>query len=533
MINFIDADILSYDQENRFFDAGIRYGITRNLSIQGNIDNYSNFSGVSGINTGINQILTGSIDYTEILINGESWGFGKINRINFDSNNEVRNKRYTVNVSVYESGNTNNITGFYSGINYQSIFLLDSFDENISFNKDSSSTKTYNHSVRLRFHSGINLTGTPIDYAKNFAGQCFSNKNLTGFLGSYLSGNSIKKRYSESYNLINSECSFEETYDISEQSGLYSISYFHSVNTNQNGITTVNENGEIEGLIEPYWEHTYSGFKTEKNLTFNRCSGVFEIYKPYNAYDLNSNSILNQNTFNKLENKISYDIQYSNNPRLKDRYSWTYNQEIQRNSDQSINIIEQGTINGFGKQGDKKYNNAELGWNFIETGISLRIGILYSGETNRTNTLYLISQGEGKSEFAGQIDYSKTYSDNKILTDESGIKRSSITVTDQNPTRLTNTFEIVNQKELVQDGRISRLGIRQLNIDLLGERNLELTGYSQYAKQKAIEYNPTGLGKDVYIQSVNYRFNKKRNNFNFDLSWIFHNNEATFTGINL
>ncbi len=528
MINFDNAELLSLNQTNRFFQAGLRYGVSKDINVAGYVLDLTNQDGVSGIWSGEEVLIRGATDYHPVLLNGIYFGSGKVLNFNFDAGNDVRVKRYNCTLRVLETGNLSNATGYYSGIDFANYGLLENLSESIDFAYNGG-VPQYQHSIDVQFNSGANVTN-PRTLAQNLASGLFSHLNLTGFLGDYLNVQNYRRFFTENYDLVSNRCNFAYTFD-ARVSGNYSFTYNTSVQTSEDGFSTVQENGVVVGLVYPYYNNAFTGFNTENANAFARCGQVFDVYKPSGAGALINQPIQKTQTLNQYAAQIDYQIAFSNNPKYNATYSWEYTQQVTRETNRAFTISEDGNVIGLGRGLVDKYNNAVNGYAIVKTGISGRCTGLYYSEVGGTSTLNLINSSEQKDQFLGTIGYSRTFTDDLSYLNVSGIKQALIEVNDTFPVRKVNIVPIFNRNEIVQDGGIATLGNRGLSIKLKGARNLGYTGYLAYAKAVAYGYNPTGLGADVYINSVDTRLDPFENNFDLTLGWTYHRTGVTLTGL--
>lgn len=525
MINFENAKLLTYSHDSQFLGNVARYRVTKNLTIEAAIYDLTNSDGVSGIQTGIKTLLDSATDYSPVIINGITFGSGKIDSIDLAESNDVRIKNYTIALSIYDTGNLFNVqSGYYSGINYNDFNLVDTISESFNLTQDNPNTRSYQHSVSLRATSGINIE--PIQIAKSIASGLFLATNITGFLLEYPSS-SVKKYYTESYNLITNECNFVENAEYNLLSGNYSLTYTHSIETREDGISDITENGEILGLVKPKFSAAQSGLNEQLPLIFGRCSGVFDAYKPTDCYPLNTNIVSKQIGLNTFDGTITYGIQYTNDPRLNDLYSWEYTHKMDRSENNIYTVSENGIIAGFGKKFQDKYPHAISGYNVIIPNIPSRVSGFYATVyPSSPFPLHQIGKSEGRSELNGEISYGATYTDDITIYGLTGIKKLDIEYRDSSPTAKSTEFNILNVKQIIQPQDIANQGQRDLTLNIIGSRNWNINDYLGEARTLAVNYIPTGIGSDVYLNDCNYNFVKNDNKFSFSSSWMFYSGKA-------
>lgn len=532
MLDFSQATVLSYTHSPQFLGDSFRYKITKNITVEGWLLNLPNLSGVTGIYQDINTFLAGARDYDSILINGVNFGQGKITEIDFDRDDlfkDVKEKKYRASLLVYDSGNLfNAFSDYYSGLNWNNANVLENFEESFEYSRAADNSSSYSQQVNLRFNSGQNLPDTPIGMAKTFASGFFNALNITGFLGeSYNRG--YKQYYTESYNQIDNSVGFKREVDFPAESGSYAVTYNHAYELNTDGIINVIENGTIKGLYDPIYQSLQSGIAAEIPQAFNRCSGVFAYYAPSGCYPINANPIKKNNIINKFEGTANFSVQYTNDPRYFDIYVWEYTTTIDRNVERVYTVTENGKVDGIGRRLLNKYPNAESGYAIVKTGIFNRIATIYSGTNPFPLTLNPMSLSQGFASYEGIITYSSSYTDDITLFPASGIRKFEIEINDKLPVQLINKFNILGVKELVQPSNQSTLGVRDINVKMIGNRGLPISSYLNYASGQLSGYK--NLGQDIWTSNAGYNYDPVNNNFVLNVTYNYDGVYKSFTDI--
>lgn len=531
MIDFSTASVLNYSHTPQFLGDNLRYRVAKNLSIQGWLISVT-VSGVSGVYSGIDALLQGVNDYDDVILNGQNFGQGKILDFSFDrddASKDVLYKKYTATIEVRDSGNLfNAFSGYYSGIDWSDAPILANFEENFSYSRNQDDTSQYSQTVNLRFNSGQSLPDTPINLAKTFASGFFSSLNLTGFLG--LSYNKFYKQYfTETYNLIDNSVSYKQDVEFPAESGVYAVIFNHNYELSEDGIITVTENGSIKGLYAPVKDSTYSGLQWEMTQAWNRSSGVFSYYAPSGVYPLNQNPTKKSSTFNRFEGNASWELSYTNDPKYQSFYLWEYTTSIDVSADRVYTVTENGRINGLGRRLLDKYPNSLSGYQIVQSGISGRVADVYNQANPYPLNLNLISTTEGFSYYQGTISYSRSYNDNITLFPQSGIRKFELTISDKIPTQAVNKFNIIGVKELVQPTNQSTLGQRNIDVQIVGNRNLPIANYLNYAASQLSGYK--NIGVDIWTSNVNYKFDPVNNQFSMSLAYNYDGIYKSFTDL--
>ncbi len=185
MIDFQNADLLSLSSSNSFLGDGIfRIGRIANLTIEGNVLDLTNSAGVSGVLSGVQNLIYSSQDWQPVVLNGINFGSGKVNSWSFDAGTYVRSTRYTCQIQIFDSGNLYNMTGsYYSGL--QSLFnnpatltpLIRDLQETFNFNVSRENEYNYDYNVSLSLYSGIGTN--PIQLAQNIASGLLYSRGST------------------------------------------------------------------------------------------------------------------------------------------------------------------------------------------------------------------------------------------------------------------------------------------------------------------------------------------------------------------
>lgn len=529
MISFDGARTLAYSHNHQYFGDNFRYGVVKSLTIEGSIYTLDNEEGVAPVWSGISGLTHSGHDYDSIVLNGVDFGKGRLESLNFEVGTDVNKKNYTANITIFSSGNLFNLGGeYYSGLSLNTgvspIYLTENFSEDFSFELNDSKQWEFSHNLQIKFVSGAakGTSESPISMAKLLASQLFSATFPLQIFNSSLSSeyNSTgRQTYTESYDEISNECSFSRNIKLGKETGDYLITYTNSINIDENGVTTVSEQGEIEGLKEPRIGSALSGYTTELLNFFPRASGLFYAYKS-GDYDLINTALNTSKTINRFEGRVGYGISYTNDTRINNGYSWEYTQDISRASNCIYTLSENGSIKGISQECSQVdlYSNAVSAWASIKSGISGRMSGFYYSSTSLNNPLRNISASENKSAFRGSIDYNYTYNDDPY-SNVSGFKKVTYSVDDSYPVHLVSKFTIPGVKEIVQPQNNSTVGNRTVTLEINGDRNKILTEYLDYAKTKLNELAPTG--GDVFINECQYSLNKTNNVFNIQCGWSF------------
>jgi hypothetical protein len=529
MLNFENARVLGLSVNNDFWGENFRFASKYEISVDGSIYNITNLSGVAPTWSGISGFDANNIDYTDIQLGGISFGSGRINLFEFKPGNDVQKKDYSANITVFREGNLNNLTGiYYSGVNFSNHgHLLEGFKENYDFSFQDG-TYSSRKSINSKFCSGI-AGVSPIQMSRDISENLLTTNPILGFTGIFPNGlNNVaaRKIYSESYNLITNEVSISEGYDLENSLGNYSLKYGHSLTTDQNGITTITEKGDIRGLTPDYYSNAEYGFQLEGLNSFNRSNEIFNYHIKQPDFPLAPVHLSLRKEINKFEGTISYSVTYSNSPTLNQDFIWEYTHEITKsNAGCFFTVKEGGRILGIHPctMIDDASPEVDAWENIIKPGIASRISSYYTEATTLTNSLKPVNTSLKKNPLAMEILYNQTYTDDPGYQID-GFRKIDVTVTDTYPTPVVNKFEVANVKELVQPAGIAKEGVRNISIKLVGNRGTDLSNYLAQAMRSMNSRVPTG--DDIFIDGCNYSFNPIENEFTCNLVWKYIGEKA-------
>jgi len=409
-IDFSDATLLGYNQDNYFLGDGIaRYGSTRRLSIQVMTHNVSgvgfNNDGVSQSWSGFSGAMASGDNFGEVIVNGYELGSGIVESIAIETDNPVRVGYHRVNIECpYKNAddmhNLSNI-GPYIGLrsavgNNVDRELIRDFSENFSFEEDEDGDYTHQHSVSVRFEEGKGGAAGEIAKAKALATTLFAAGSaptfgyLPGIAGFYNTKASDRHYYTESYDLFTKSCSFTKRLKIDgDDAGDYKKKITHSVTLNTNGIVSVTENCEITGK-DTYAQAT-AGMTTEIAAASARCVAVFNSYKDnylgryysgsqtaaahadQDARALNTKAISLQKQFFKKKKKVSYSITYNNDPNILSHFIHNYSMSYSEQKNGAITITENGRILPYDTGSkDADFNKTEIRDRYKDTKSSFQ-----------------------------------------------------------------------------------------------------------------------------------------------------------------
>lgn len=511
---FDKVSLLSLTQEYRALEAGFQYLNLKNFSIQGNVTDLTNVDGVQGIINGIIQTTDNFYSYQPIILNGQNFGCGKVVSINFSASNDVQLDSFTANIQVYNSGDLFNLAGpYYPNVDTSNWNNLQNFDESYNFIRKDNGGYSYTHNANIQFSSGCaNIEA--INQAKDLARSLFTGSTLgLAFYPGYTS--KVGKRFNtESYNLIENNCNFQETFDFDSDSGSYSFTQNNTFELTQNGIVNVTENGNVRGITSPNFQRAREGFNIEIGKAKARCTNVFDTYTSGFA-DLINTPISENVSYDLFNNEINYTIIFSNDPKNQNTFYWSYTDEQSKDSDGYFIASENGTLIGRGADRGTAYGNAATGYNqVVLPGMGGRINSFPSSPNN----FYEVNVSKTYSPFKGIVSYSHNFSNKPATLNQFNMRRIEVVQSTNESIYQWNKFSIFNEGEILQDAQTSVPSAQRIELNLYGKSTSVLSNYLDAAKQ-IINNNFLPEADNAFITEASYTYNPNERIVNLSVGW--------------
>lgn len=518
-LNFPNVAVLGLTQQARFFGAGFQYASFRRLSIAGTLNDLAGTYGISGVWSGQEGLLAtirNNANYQPLVLNGVDFGSGRIESIDADAGLDVKLKGYTANIVIYDSGNLFNFTGtYYSGIETTNFANLAQFDESYSFTKPLNGGYSYSHDATIQFISGSQQLFA-IGAAQSLARTLFTGGNL-GF--AFYPGHTDKqgKRYvTETYNLIDNSCGFQETFSFDNDNGAYSATYTTSVQLDDQGVVTATENGNIRGIENPNYQKALSAVGVEMTGSYYRCSGAAQTYFPTGAILITS-PISQARAIDIFNNVVDYTVTFNNSPINQRSYYWDRTLSIALQDGVST-VTEQGSVQGRGENESVAFTNARTGFGIVLQGISGRCGALFTGPYAPA-TNYLVSKSQSFAPVQSRVTYGYSYSNDPTLIADSGVRRAEVTIDKNPPIYQYNKLGIIQVAEIAQNDYQGTLGAQGVNVAVEGDKTVGLPQLLSTAVGYINANAPAGT--DRHVGAASYTYDINQNAANVSLTWRY------------
>lgn len=529
---FDSAELMSLNHTLQYV-GDYNYRNEQSLDIQGVILE-NNFSGILPVWDEMRSMISGAVDFSEIIVQGFSLGSGILQSLSFDSSTDVRQKRYNASILIHQTGNLFNVSGSYfsglSDLQNQRLDLVNELSEEFSFTHDEDNVFTYNRNFSINLTSGIGVD-TP-SLAKSFAGIFFSGGAPIPFINSlypsfYLQ--SGKKYYSETYDLIKGSYNFSEDFKFQDNDP-FVWTFTHSAQF-QEFSSQVTENGYFEGIDSNNYETARQAFISNIASAYTRCNDVYNVYIGTGCSLINT-PVSQTINLNKFVGTVEYDITFSDRQDNLTGCAWERSTDYSKGNNGFYQITENGTIQGYGAKTfnpNEQYLSALNCFSGISSGVAARISGEFIGNTgflsNCSSGVFLESESYTDSEYNGTIEYNFTYTNDPGYNTPSGIDYTGVTYTDTVPVALKSIHAIPNYKEVaapVYRGN-SSLGVFGNAITVAGSGD---ENSIQALINTAQDLVLVPSGSDTHLNAASYTFDPKNKTLTLNVDYNYVNYRA-------
>jgi len=590
-LDFTNTKILGVSQASNFIGGDVfRLSTTQTLDIEGFIkvpdetwDSVSqvdsNFSTIQNkINIMKAAFLTGD-GYSDISLNGVPMGNGRIVSLDFPSSKETTENsiafgKYNATIEIYKKASSVNGTFASDTDVYDSASIgaidshalnIEEFSENFTFNV--AEDDAYNYSQEISINLRKSLSGdTTDDFGVTVAQAIVSaildqDKQLNAKLGyvddrykEYIQKIEGTAYFSENYNSVKNEYTFSRnlsilpTYSVGDY---YSAKITHAMSMNNSGIFKIVESGEVKGMkgaVDSRYTKAKEGADALILSASERCKAIYVDYKlgvlSDQGYDIFSNSsylspesavnvekaVRTSKRFNPLSGTVSYDIEFTNDPKILDGFIHSYTIDASKDSANVTTIVQRGTIMPY-KDKDKSFDyitdasdlRAKIAFSAIEGEINIFYKQVMSDSNVSLSEYQMTNSSVSYPKWGISISYSKSFSDDEAILDptkNNGIKRLSLKYSNGAPVRIKSAHLIPSIKENVYDADQISLGERSISINAIVERDFDNTNkigketQDQNDGKDAITFQRvklnTGLTKIIKEAQVNLLFTNSK-----------------------
>ena len=375
----LSGSALSISFENKYLGANYgSYAKSKTISFRGVLLPTGQYSGVQNTFSTYENILNSAHDScssnTEFVINGRNFGSGRVLSVSFeDRENPITVGSYNMELQIYDSGGfdgTQITSAFDSDVSGQleisKPHLIDSIQESFSFDQGEDGGYNFSHDFSINFISGEsgydyvaaakNLANYIIGDLANLPDYGFAGDMAGAYDGLYY-GTSAKHLYNENYNLNDLNFSFSKNYStIRAANDVVDQKQTLTITRDEGGFYTVVENGELRanqnggyGILIPTLNNIVSGSR----YAHTRCTDYFNSVNSTNTLlgggGLNDDLYSGHTQFgwnlDEDEQKISYNISFTNNPRFTSSGIHEYTQSLTEDKQAgTITVSENGSL---------------------------------------------------------------------------------------------------------------------------------------------------------------------------------------------
>jgi hypothetical protein len=596
---FKNVKILGVSVASNFIGGDVfRLSTTQTLDIEGFVKEPNDkWDGVSQVNESFEEIqniinemktefLEGNGFQEEIILNEQAMGNGRVLSLDFPSSqttteNSIAFGKYNATIEIYKKaegkGSVNeDFASDYDVYDPASInkileyaLNIEEFSENFTFNVTEGDAYNYSQEISINLRKSL-FEETEESFGATVAQAIVSailkqEEHLNAKLGyiddrykGYIQKIKGTAYFSENYNSVRGEYTFSRnlsmlpTYSVGDY---YSAKITHAITMNNSGIFNIVESGEVKGMKGHSADSRYTKAKEGANFLISeasdRCKDAYDEYRGSflvdQGYDIDNSITLSptissnkpirtSKRFNPLAGTVSYDIEFTNDPKVLDGFIHEYTIEASRDSANVTTVVQRGTIipyqdknryfdsyvkttkNDFDSSMIPTFNDKiAFSASTSTTGIGGEINSFYKQVMDDPNVSLSEYQMTNSSvsypKWGISISYSKTFSDDEAILDpekNNGIKRLSLKYSNGAPIRLKSAHLIPSVKENIYDADQISLGERSISINAIVERDFDNTNELPNAIGfQKIKLN-TGLGKITKEAQVNLLFTNSK-----------------------
>jgi hypothetical protein len=546
------------------------------------------------------EFLEGNGFQEEIILNEQAMGNGRVLSLDFPSSqttteNSIAFGKYNATIEIYKKaegkGSVNeDFASDYDVYDPASInkileyaLNIEEFSENFTFNVTEGDAYNYSQEISINLRKSL-FEETEESFGATVAQAIVSailkqEEHLNAKLGyiddrykEYIQKIKGTAYFSENYNSVRGEYTFSRNLSILptySEGNYYSAKITHAIAMNNFGIFNIVESGEVKGMKGHSADSRYTKAKDGASFLISeasdRCEIIYDKYRGSpladQGYDIPTTKsqlspIKTGSTFNKpirtskrfnpLAGTVSYDIEFTNDPKVLDGFIHEYTIEASRDSANVTTVVQRGIIipyqdknryfdsyvkttkNDFDSSMIPTFNDKiAFSASTSTTGIGGEINSFYKQVMDDPNVSLSEYQMTNSSvsypKWGISISYSKTFSDDEAILDpakNNGIKRLSLKYSNGAPIRLKSAHLIPSVKENIYDADQISLGERSISINAIVERDFDETNkigkatQDQNSGKDAITFQRAklniGLTKIIKEAQVNLLFTNSK-----------------------
>ena len=481
------------------------------------------------INSMKTEFLEGNGFQEEIKLNGQPMGTGRVLSLNFPASNQTTENsiafgKYIATIEIYtKASSLDSQDGFAddpdiydrASINkiHEHALNIEEFSESFTFNL--TEDDAYNYSQEISINLRKALSG---DAEQNFGATVAQaivsailkqEEHLNAKLGyiddrykEYIQKIKGTAYFSENYNSVRGEYTFSRNLSILptySEGDYYSAKITHAIAMNNFGIFNIVESGEVKGMKGHSTDSRYAKAKDGADALIlsasGRCESAYDKYRgsflgdqgygtevsmpAFLSPTISSNKpIRTSKRFNPLAGTVSYDIEFTNDPKVLDGFIHEYTIEASKDSANVTTVVQRGTIipyqeknrdfDAYIKETKNDFAtsmiptlNAKIDFNAIKGEINNFYQQVMDDDNVSLSEYQMTNSSVSYPKWGINISYSKTFSDDEAILNpavNNGIKRLSLKYSNGAPVRLKSAHLIPNVKENIYDAdQISRI----------------------------------------------------------------------------
>lgn len=477
---FNNASLLSYSHKPVFFgENNLNFSVEKQFSLKGNILDLTNFNGVSGIVSGLNDLINLSKSTSSLIINDVNFGSGYVSSINVDAGNWVRNTEYSAEIICFSTGSLSNLSGsYFSGLSSiktaNSREYIKDLNEKFTITQNTDGIYEYSHDFEIAFENAFANLNPQIDtVAKNIANTFLISQVPIEILNNEPANfyTFPRKYYAENFDLVNKTFKFTETFSRQNSNSGSNIFYKYKALKNTDDIINISESIELQGIADSTYSNAISSLDLLRPTTLSRCQNFYNLYYDSSSGSLNSSYVSQGYEIDRFIGSVTLETTYTDDPFFAAGYKWSleFGADLSTFKNSLDCVLD---VEGSGQPGNiSKYNNALVGFNIRYLAILDKINILYNSIKlqTRTNSPYFGSLNKSKesissSVYEGKINYTVEYDDRGSQGD--GLSRREYTQS------VSNTVSVDRYSEYYVNNTLIREQKSQSSLNEIEEKRI-------------------------------------------------------------
>jgi hypothetical protein len=496
------------------------------------------FDASAGVGTGFSgvpSLITGG--YTGLVVNGVDFGSGRITAFSNPTSTDIRENgrhlwKQVVSFEFYQSGDSGNLSGFFSGLNSGYISNLQAFDEQFSFEMSPDGDYQYSHSASIKCVDDITGATSGYIFAQRIASGLLASTPPFGYIdvvhSGFYTGAVGRRIYSETVSIFDGAVSFEEKFAIQSRDFLKHAVAFENGFMNITETLMMRHSGvsTVSGAMTNNEFNINTRYSTNFAGAYTRCNSLYSTYNTVMGTDVYASNLSTQplqitKVFDERAQELTYTVVYTNNPNMSPSgYTLDREQVITENSAGTVQAVENATLTAFNSKDSSLQTMLISGVNGELSGVQTRFSPYYSN----INNLKKESEAKTISAFGKKGSYTVSFTSDASLYNDGTFLTKTFNIQDNLPIRIHTPYLIIGRATpLVHNPGQTELGTVVCSVAAILVRPTGFSPNSPYkplsvlnqlfteALNKALLTASTKSPTDTFATKVSYEYDSNLN----------------------